>query len=1009
MEFPKKRVVGKLVCFFCDEEFESVDVLHSHQNKCSSVSYIQTVLANVKSCRIEKRGFLSRLNLISKGKAEHLRSAQQLGVVVDAIVIDDNSDDEDAGSIGNKSMHYLRTPNSKPKSIDEKPCSGKSNSNGQMRTGKFPRQSWKIFKFDVTSPLGMRLQYRGSCAGDSRLPYCRVVNDSEQFCGHKSLRTSETLSWNKQYPVMFRKTHRLDHTHRYKFTRRQWREICETRRCGLSPKSRKLKQQMRPCSIELKKLALCSGHPKTVVDITEYMHLLPPKSFARERSKAAGEVVLPLAKICKPQKCSTSNALLDLTAKQEQHSTAPITVVHEAATVVSTLTSSSICLNSSCDPPIYSVASPIACSVLSTVGSTENKSSLFQMNYKEGKVLFGNVEFVPLSALCEQTERENDLCQISDVFSLAETSLHDDIAGECMDVEESTMCAVGNTSFNEEDFLQRVPDGVMTVVNSEPRLIPETVIFDSKSCDHSDSSSSQQHQHSPSTAAGTATMPLITNCSVIDLTEPSLQLAGIISQTSKRENRYNADIATVSHTNSPLDNITTSKSSANRHEIQNPQMTTDVTKPVVIEIPDEDTTMTSTIYQDVSMRPSDSLNTAAPERMPAINVSRHCEQSANSRLNQPISNILGQLLPDSRPVAVRCSTTCEQSADQSNEGISIQNCDLIDLCADSDCESTGHESLTSNTHNSNADGSLAQRTTKAGTTLEDCQLPALTFRCHICDCLLEFNQNCGLLIKDHYLAHNVANVEIFKHRHPHGRTSWSMVQLDYRSTFTFPPHPVNNDQNKNDSRGSVVQPTVTSPLVSSCNADVLNHDRSSKIMRTLEWSQHSNISHPKTNMQLDKNPFGFKGVDRDFENCLRQPGGRVAEPCVSKLSVTVGSGDGVVFQRGRGTERKLASEGLVRSAGVGSLKPPFQQNSFEAFHIFPQPNFPNNDGENSALRQMAKIHPPFEKAAKTKGQASRNTDCENSSKRGNLVEANRKYYNSFSVNNKCSQGVICLD
>lgn len=999
LAFPRDQVVGKLVCFFCNEEFEGVDVLHFHQRKCSSICDIQTVLADTKSSQSKKRRFLSQLNVISMGKAEHLRLTKRHEVVVDVIVIDDSSDDEEGSIIERKSLRYLQTTsNNKKNSLSNRRlCSRKSSGGGQTHTGKFLRQSWKVFKFDISSPLGMRFRYHDNSEGDPQLPHCHGFMDYERYCC-ETLGLSENLSSDRNYPVTFRKTRHLKYTHRYKFTRRQLQKFCLKKKYGLSEKSRKLKQQMKPCFIELKKLAFCFGEPRKAFDDAEVMHHhhRPPKSRFAFESEIVGEEMISFSdNVCEVEDM-TINALLLSTAKQ-LHNSADVAVDCKTSFVNNTSTATrGIYLNIGRTPLMHSLTSPVTYPATAATDTDDNCAC---------RLSFGNVQFVPLSALCEQTfhdrgEREDDLCQISSVFSLAEAALPDDIHGEHCDAEGSAMCTLEKTDLSEDDLTLNAMDELM---DFEPRLIRETVIFDAKSCYFPDRPASPLHHPCPNASTEAAAPSSVADPAVIDLTEPLLQCGEIISKTVTRETRHSTDVAMVSGFTVPIDDVVTSLLLAGRCEIQYSQTTTQVAaKPILIEIPDEDTAVAEMMCQDVCIQPSESLTTdgvtmASSQAVSAITVSRHRDQSVSScLLKKQVDNILERLLCDSRTVDAAHPVTV-----QPKQTSSIQNSDLIDLSDDSDCELMGSESLV-NVQSSNTEAlGLARSRPSARSLLGSSPLPPLTFRCHICHCIFEFSKDCGTLIKNHYRNHNVTNIELIKHRHPSGKVMWSLVEVNDGSALTLPPHPMNGEQNS--CSGSFYQPTVTmhfpSPVANSVDENFPNENRSFAVSQTLH------LGKPLSRLLLDENPLGSKGGNDSFDNCWKQRRCMVMVPHDSKSSGGLASeDDGVLLQRGSRRECKQLFEGHMHSRDAG-LKRRFQQNSLTRACKLPRPEFqgqslPDCDGEKSDSRQIIEIHSTVPKAGITMDLANSN--------RGKLLQR-KQSYNSFSAYNNFTQSVICLD
>lgn len=996
--FPSDQVVGKFVCFFCNEEFEGVDVLHFHQRKCSSICDIQTVLADTKSSQSKKRRFLSQLNIISKGKAEHLRLTKRHEVVVDVIVIDDSSDDEEGSIIERRSLRYLQTlSNNKKNSLSNRRlCSGKSSGGGQTRAGKFLRQSWKVFKFDISSPLGMRFRYHDNSEGDPQVPHCQGFMDYERYCC-ETLGISETLSLDRNYPITFRKTRHLKYTHRYKFSHRQLQKFCLKKKYGLSEKSRKLKQQMKPCFIELKKLAFCFGESRKAFDVAEVMHHQLTKSRFAFESEIVGEEMISFSdNVCEVEDM-TINALLLPTAKQLCNS-ADVAVDWETSFVNGTSTATrGFYLNIGRTPSMHSLISPLTCPATAATDTDDNFTC---------RLSFGNVQFVPLSALCEQAfhdrgEREDDLCQISSVFSLAEAALPDNIHGEHCDAEGRAMCTLEKTDLSEGDLTLNAMGELM---DFEPRLIQETVIFDSKSCDFSDHPASPLHHPCPNASTEAAASSSVADPAVIDLTKPLLQCGEIISKTVTRETSHSTDVAMVSGFTAPIDDVVTSLLSAGRCEIQYSQTTTQVAaRPILIEIPDEDTAVAEMMCRDVcQIQPPESLTTdgvtmASSQAVSAITVSRRCDQSVSScLLKKQVDNILERLLCDSRTV-----DAAHQGTVQPKKTSSIQNSDLIDLSDDSDCELMGSESLV-NMQSSNTEAlGLARSRPSARSLLGSSPLPPLTFRCHICHCIFEFSKDCGTLIKNHYRNHNVTNIELIKHRHPNGKVMWSLVEVNDGSALTLPPYPMNGEQNS--CSGSVLQPTVTmyfpSPVANSGDENFPRENRSFAVSQTLHLGQ------PLSQLLLDENPLGSKGGNDSFDNCWKQRGCVATVPRDSKSSGGLASGDdGVLLQRGSRRESKQLSEGHTHSRDAG-LKPRFQQNSLTRACKLPQPEFqeqslPDCDGEKSDSRKIIGIHSTVPKAGIAMDLANSN--------RGKLLQR-KQNYNSFSAYNNFTQSVICLD
>lgn len=975
-EFPKKLLAGKFICFFCNEDFESIDLLHSHQNNCTSVCDIQAVLANARSSYNMKRHFLSQLNLISTVKAKHLLSEKKQNVVVDVIVIDDNSDDENTGIVENQNIHYLQNP-SNFHSKSQKICSDKSSSSGQTSAGKFSRLTWKVFKFDLTSPLGMRLRYRDCCPGSSRLSYCRIINDYEQYCGYESLKTLDALSWNRHFPVTFRKNRHLKYTHRYKFTRRH---------SGLNTKSQKLRQQMKTCSIELGKFDLLrTEQSKKFTDVAGYSSLLSPSALMCE--KTVDDVVLSCDSTCerksKVLEHPTVSALLNLTAKQISRPHAAVEC--EASSVMTTATLASMdtcCLNDSCDPPVCSVASSV---VYPPVDCSRVTSHLLQETPNNGRRLsFGDVEFLPLGALCGQAAGDssgwsNELFQISSLFSMA-----DNVARECVNAEERT-CTVENVDF----FGNSLPPTAQlpALVNCPLQADPKTA--QTKPCDLSVESACQNYQMPGMTirrsAAATDTS------AVIDLTEPPLQnVSETDSRTSLRGKRAPATALRVGCNNARRDYILTTEASAEQCNMPDSEVNMHVAAtPLVIEIPDEDYSVTSASCQSVVMQPSIGKNlTTSFERVLAM--------SRNSADHLPaisFPNTLRQL-SDSQPLSSLHHSTSDQRPIESKEGnAAFQNYDVVDLSADSDCELTA------------GDDSLGKSQKRLNS--EDSHLPPLTFKCHVCHCLFEFGNNSSILIQKHYSTHGIMNIKVVRQRSSNGRSTWSIVELDDSLAPNFPSYPMSNKQRKDSFRNPDASPSLAS-LADSSNGASVNCDVSS-VNRTVEqWQQLSAAHRPSSGSPIDRPCAGYQGVAGN--NRSSDLGERTRASLHSHLS----TGPGMMSRNACHSGRELAtSQVLDDEVRSRRLKPVSVKNSLTAFHIFPRPDFleqhlTSADRENCVANQLTVIN--SSNCSNAKGLARANTCSDvHVAGREKLVEAKQKDCYSYVANSKCTQTAICLD
>lgn len=850
-----------------------------------------------------KRHFLSQMNLISTVKAKHLQSAKRQNVVVDVIVIDDNSDDENMSIVENQCMHYLQNP-SNFHSKSQKICSEKSSgggSSGQTRAGKFSRLTLKVFKFDLTSPLGMRLRYHDCCPGSSRLSSCRIINDYEQYCGYerfKTLKTSEALSWNRHFPVTFRKNRHLKYTHRYKFTMRHLRRFHQSKRSGLSTKSQKLRQQMKMCSIKLDKFDLLrTQQPKKFIDIAEFLPLLPSDALVCE--KAVDEVVLSCDKACERKSNAsehpTVNAALNLTVKRMHRPHAAVGC--EASSVVNRTLASmdTCCLNDGCDPPVSSKTSS---AVYHPVRVT---SHLLQKTQNNGRGFsFGNVEFLPLDALsCDQTAdetgcRSSQLFHISSLFSMA-----DSVAREHVNVEERA-CTVENVHF----FANNLPPAaqLQTLVNSQLEIVPKTV---TKSFDLSSEPAFQNYQ-----TPGMITKRAADASAVIDLTEPPLQsVSETDSWISFRGKRPPATAMRAICSNARGDDMVTAESSAEQCKMPDSQVTVQaVATPFVIEIPDEDYTVTSTTCQSVVVQPSIGKNlTKSFERTLAMR--------RNGADHLPANLLPSHSASDQRPI-------------YSKEGNAFQSHDIVDLSADSDCElTTGNDSLGRSQKRLNTD---------------DAHLPPLTFKCHVCHCLFEFGINSSVLIKEHYSTHGIMNIEVVRHRSGNGRPAWSIVELGNSLTLNFPSYPMDSKQRKDDSRGIDATPSLASSyfhsLADSSIGKSVNCDVSS-VKRSVEQCQQLSAARPQSSgLQMDKNCAGYQGVPGN--NSWSHLGERTRASLHSHLSTAaVAFGDGMMSRNACRGGRELASQVLGDEMRSRRQRPISVQNSLTAFHIFPRPDF----------------------------------------------------------------------
>lgn len=840
--------MGTLFCFFCDETFEGIQVLHSHQKECALASNSQKILADAKNSVGKKRSFLSYLNLIPKVNAEHVRSEKRRDVVLDVIVIDDDSDDENKDVTIDKSQRYLLSPSSQDsKAKQNGRLRSKSKNCGLGLDNAFAKTSSKVFKFDISSPLGMRLRYHCKQLGNCRLPISKICRANyELYCGTSTTRTAHS---NRCYHVSYRKSRQpLKFCHRYKFTRTQLRESCRAHRSGLSLSSLRLKRRMKPCRISVKKLNLpCDDTSRGTFDAKMYMPLLNLKSDDESLTKVSDEEVA----ITKTQTVVDAHEpsvlppngflnILNIAGLQgsdshkldddKMRNTLKHPVKRKGAYHTFRLRKP----DARCST--VDVFSPVDGSCPGLVGWVNKRC-------ERPQIFNRNVEFVPLTALYEQSvfEVENQdpqtwMFQISSVYSLAKSQ--DNEKSQTSDLPEE---------LPSSESIVPLPESFPPPKITSPAGSADVITI----VDHDNSPQEAGEQTSQATEKQSTFHGLPGGAAdVIDLTENvSLSLPGCseasatVSQPTVVEssNRNTSGVVRdmLHQLSKQLCNPSSDKSqkSTDVHKLpsekssgqQVSHLQKELEQPIVIEIPDEDSAvLTKQQRNHATQSHSNNSNN---------NNNNKASSTSNNNLgNSDRSTTLpSQRLPDKSLHSVPPTWHMVQPTIPARGQNGVQTSDTIDLSFDSDSEALDKETVATGQKRpllSNPDSCPPRKRDRPGVSLEHSSLPPLTFKCHICGCFFNFDNNSGTMIQNHYRMHNVTNIELVKQLLPNGQTTWSLVELNNvgKSTHSKPPGPAASTALPHTSISPnrvVIDVSSTRPSVTPrCTPSILSSSRS---------------------------------------------------------------------------------------------------------------------------------------------------------------------------------------
>lgn len=805
-EFPENAHLSKLVCFFCDKEFPGIQVLHSHQKECALASNSQKILTDTKNSIGKKRSFLHYLNLIPKVNADHVRSEKRRDVFLDVIVIDDDSDDENKDTTKDKSQRYLLSPNSlESKTKQNGKFRSKNKNCGLALNNAFAKTSSKVFKFDISSPLGMRLRYHCKQVGNCRLPISKIcIANYEQYC---SMLTTRIPHSNKCYHVTYRKSRQPSKfCHKYKFTRTQLRESCRARGSGLSLSSLRLKRQMKPCRISVEKLNLpCDDMSRGTFDAKKYMKMLNLKSDVDSFTKVSDEEVAMITETQtvvdahEPSSALRPNGFVNIFGglpASESHRLGDDKMRNSLERPVKRIGAYQTFRLRKPDArcKTVDVFSPGGDSYPGLVGWV-NK------HVEHPRTFARNVEFVPLTALYKQSlfEIENHdpqtrMFEISSVYSLAKSQ--DNAKSLSSDLPEKQHSSESIATLAESFPPWKIPSSatstdVITIVDHDNTPL--------KACEQSQATETQSTRHGLLASA----------TDVIDLTENvssslpgSSNASATISQQTVVEssNRNPSEVLRdiLQRVSEQLCNQLSDKSQKSTDAHKSPPaekssgqqisyLQKELEQPIVIEIPDEDSAVfTKQQRNHATQSHSNSSN----------NNNNNASATTNNNLgNSDKSTALpSQRLPDKSSHSVPLKWHSVQPTVPARGQNGVQTNDTIDLSFDSDSEALDKESVATGQKRpllSNSDSCPPRKRERPGVSLEHSSLPPLTFKCHICGCFFNFDNNSGTMIRNHYLKHNVTNIELVKQVLPGGQTTWSLVELNSvgQSTHSKPSGP----------------------------------------------------------------------------------------------------------------------------------------------------------------------------------------------------------------------------
>lgn len=815
--------MSKLVCFYCDKEFSGVQVLHSHQKKCGLTSNSQKILTDTRSSVGKKRSFLSYLNLLPKVNAEHVHPERRRDVVLDVIVIDDDSDDENRAVTKEKSQRYLLSPNSLDSKMKQNGrIHWKSKNGGLALRNAFAKPSSKVFKFDISSPLGMRLRYHCKEIGNCRLPISKICRANyELYCGMSTTKRS-----NRCYPVTYRKSRQQStFCHRYKFTRAQLREACRAQNSGLSLSSFRLKRQMKPCRVSLERLnLLCEDTLSGTFDAKKYMRMLNLKLDAESSARVSDEEV----------EIKRSQTLVN--AQEEASAVRPngFLSIFDGWQVSESCQSGVNKMRDSLERPTkgirtfqtFRLRGPDARStadVFSPVVSSSNPRLAGWANrHAENPPAFArNVEFVPLSALYELEIENHDpqtpMFEISSVYSLATTE--DSAMSPSRDFLEQQHHSNSIAPLVESLPLQKIPSSassadVITIVD-----------HDNSSLDAAGQSSQIKEQQSVFHGLKNSATDVIDLTQNVSSSIPvgSEATATIPKQTVVEMGHRSASdvrrhLSTEKSCSPSSDKLRKSPDvhklpSEKSSDQQTSHLLRELERPIVIEIPDEDSAVFTKQHRNHATQSHNNVSNGNNSNASAI---------SNSLLNSDRSCTLpSQRLLDKSSHSVPPACHLVQPPVPACGRNGVQANDTIDLSVDSDTEVLDKEPVATGQKRpllSNSDSCPPRKRDRPGVPLEHSFLPALTFKCHICGCCFNFDNNSGTMIRKHYLTHNVTNIELVKQMLPNGQTTWSLVELNNVGQSTHSKSgpatcasspPTSISQNSVSVEASSMRPSVT--------------------------------------------------------------------------------------------------------------------------------------------------------------------------------------------------------
>lgn len=839
--------MSKLVCFFCDKEFPGIQVLHSHQKECALASNSQKILTDTKNSIGKKRSFLHYLNLIPKVNADHVRSEKRRDVFLDVIVIDDDSDDENKGITKDKSQRYLLSPNSlESKTKQNGKFRSKNKNCGLALNNAFAKTSSKVFKFDISSPLGMRLRYHCKQVGNCRLPISKIcIANYEQHCGTLTTRIPHS---NKCYHVTYRKSRQPSKfCHQYKFTRTQLRESCRAHGSGLNLSSLRLKRQMKPCRISVERLnLLCDDMTRGTFDAKKYMKMLNLKVDVDCFTKVSDEEVAMITE---------TQTVID--AHEPSSALRPNGFVNIFGGLQGSESNQlgDDKMRNSLERPVkrigayqtFRLCKPDAhcktVDVFSPGGGDSYPGLVGWVNkhVEHPRAFARNVEFVPLTALYKQSlfEIENHdpqtrMFEISSVYSLAKSQ--DNAKSLSSDLPEK----------------QRSSESIASLVESfPPWKIPSSAASTDviTIIDH-DNTPLQAGEQSQVTEKQLALHGLLASATdVIDLTENvssslpgSSNVSATISQQTVVEssNRNPSDVlrnilqkvseGLCNQLSDKLQKSTDAHKSPTAEKSSGQQtsyLQKELERPIVIEIPDED----SAVYT------KQQRNHATQSHS---NNSKNNNNNASATSNNNLGNsdkgttLSSERLPDKSLQSVTLKWHSVQPTVPARGQNGVQTNDTIDLSFDSDSEALDKEPVATGQKRpllSSTDSCPPRKRERPGVSLEHSSLPPLTFKCHICGCFFNFDNNSGTMIRNHYLMHNVTNIELVKQVLPSGQTTWSLVELNSvgQSTHSKPSGPATSTSVLHTSispnRVGIEVPLTRPSATLSCSPPVVSSSR----------------------------------------------------------------------------------------------------------------------------------------------------------------------------------------